>query len=44
MVPTMAAAQTVAVGTIAGEWDGMIGKLHLVFVFGQTPNGEPTLN
>ena len=27
-------------GTIAGEWDGMIGKLHLVFVFEQTPKGE----
>ncbi len=42
-MPRMAAAQTVAAGTIAGEWDGMIGKLHLVFVFEQTPKGELTL-
>src|SRR4051794_27933336 len=43
MMPRMAAAQTVAAGTIAGEWDGMIGKLHLVFVFEQTPKGELAL-
>ncbi len=43
MMPRMATPQTVAAGTIAGEWDGMIGKLHVVFLFEQTPKGELTL-
>jgi pimeloyl-ACP methyl ester carboxylesterase len=34
--PMMATAQK-AGNSIAGEWDGMIGNLHLVFVFEQTP-------
>jgi pimeloyl-ACP methyl ester carboxylesterase len=37
--PMMATAQTVAGKSIAGEWDGMVGKLHLVFVIEQTPEG-----
>jgi pimeloyl-ACP methyl ester carboxylesterase len=36
IMPMMAAAQTVNGNSIAGEWDGMIGKLHLVFVFAST--------
>src|SRR6185369_6213698 len=36
--PMMATAQT-AGNSIAGEWDGVINKLHLVFVFEQTPEG-----
>ena len=35
--PMMATAQKAAGNSIAGEWDGMIGNLHLVFVFEQTP-------
>src|SRR5215472_8868607 len=35
----MAKAQTAPKNSIAGEWDGMIGNLHLVFVFEQTPEG-----
>jgi pimeloyl-ACP methyl ester carboxylesterase len=34
-----APAQTAPANSITGEWDGMIGNLHLVFVFGQTPDG-----
>src|SRR5882757_4648006 len=37
--PMMATAQTAPGNSIAGEWDGMIGKLHLVFVFEQAPEG-----
>ncbi|WP_158820426.1 alpha/beta hydrolase [Granulicella sp. S156] len=36
MVPMMA-AQLPEIHSIAGEWDGMIGKQHLVFEFEQTP-------
>lgn len=38
-LPIMAKAQTAPKNSIAGEWDGMIGNLHLVFVFEQTPEG-----
>lgn len=37
MMPMMAIAQTATGNSIAGEWDGMIGKLHLIFVFASTP-------
>ena len=37
IMPMMVAAQTAEGHTIAGEWDGMLGKLHLVFEFEQTP-------
>jgi pimeloyl-ACP methyl ester carboxylesterase len=38
--PMPAAAQTAPGNSITGEWDGVIGgSLHLVFVFGQTPDG-----
>jgi hypothetical protein len=37
--PMMATAQKAAGNSIAGEWDGMIGNQHLVFVFEQTPEG-----
>jgi len=33
----MTSAQTTAENSIAGEWDGMIASMHLVFTFGQTP-------
>ena len=39
ITPMMATAQTAPGNSIAGEWDGMIGNLHVVFVFGQTPDG-----
>lgn len=38
-IPAMATAQSAPGNSIAGEWDGMIGPLHLVFVFAQTPEG-----
>lgn len=38
-MPMMATAQTATKNSVAGEWDGMIGKLHLVFVFEQIPEG-----
>jgi len=37
--PMMATAQTAPGNSIAGEWEGMIGSLHMVFLFGQTPDG-----
>ena len=38
--PQTGPAQTTAAGkSIVGEWDGMIGNLHLLFVFEQTPEG-----
>jgi hypothetical protein len=40
---SIATAQTASGNSIAGEWDGMIQNLHLVFVFGQTPEGKLTL-
>ena len=39
ILPIMAKAQTATKNSVAGEWDGMIGNLHLVFVFEQTPEG-----
>ena len=42
ITPIMATGQTAPAKSIAGEWDGMIGPLHLVFVFEQTPEGEWT--
>jgi len=39
ITPMMAAAQTAPGNSIVGEWDGMIGNLHLLFVFQQTPEG-----
>jgi pimeloyl-ACP methyl ester carboxylesterase len=36
-IPMMTSAQTTAEKSIAGEWDGMIAGMHLVFTFEQTP-------
>jgi pimeloyl-ACP methyl ester carboxylesterase len=38
-MPIMATAQTAPAKSIAGEWDGMIGPLHLVFALEQAPEG-----
>ena len=45
-IPAMAiaqSAQTAPGNSIAGEWDGMVSTLHLVFAFQQTPAGGWTM-